>query len=74
MKSSWICSRNDMFGNVGVIIAGISVAYFNSMWPDIIVGMGIAGLAIYFSIGIIKESKQHSHKKFDTAGRKCKIE
>jgi len=62
MKSSWICSRNDMFGNVGVIIAGILVAYFNSMWPDIIVGMGIAGLAVYFSLKIIQESKQHSHK------------
>ena len=62
MKSSWICSRNDMFGNVGVIIAGISVAYFNSMWPDIIVGMGIAGLAVYFSAGIIKDVHMHNVK------------
>ncbi|MDO8524263.1 MAG: cation diffusion facilitator family transporter [bacterium] len=59
MKSAWICSRNDVYGNISVIGAGILVGYFNSMWPDIIVGMGMAGLVLYFSVKIIKESKQH---------------
>ncbi len=59
IKSAWICSRNDLYGNMSVIGAGFLVGYFNSMWPDTIVGLGIAGLALYFSIEIIKESKQH---------------
>ena len=59
MKSVWICSRNDVYGNISVIGAGILVGYFNSMWPDIIVGMGMAGLVLYFSIKIIKESKKY---------------
>ncbi len=61
IKSAWVCSRNDIYGNIGVIIAGILVGYFNSMWPDIIVGIGIAGLAVYFSIGVIKESLKHTN-------------
>jgi Co/Zn/Cd efflux system component len=63
MKSSWICSRNDVYGNVSVIGAGILVGYFNSMWPDIIVGLGIAGLVLYFSVKIIIESKTYCVKK-----------
>ncbi|OGZ77764.1 MAG: hypothetical protein A2256_01035 [Candidatus Staskawiczbacteria bacterium RIFOXYA2_FULL_32_7] len=64
MRSSWICSRNDVFSNIGVIMAGILVAYFNSMWPDIIIGIGIASLAIYFSVAIIKESNKHNKSLF----------
>lgn len=60
MKSAWICSRNDLYGNVSVICTGILVGYFNSMWPDIIVGLSIATLVIYFSITVIKESIIHT--------------
>ncbi|HBQ20642.1 MAG: hypothetical protein A2Z91_07910 [Deltaproteobacteria bacterium GWA2_38_16] len=60
LKSSWICSRNDLYGNVSVIGAGILVGYFNSMWPDIIVGLGIAVLVLYFSVMVIKESLAHT--------------
>ena len=56
LKSAWTCSRNDLFGNVGVIGAGILVGYFSSMWPDVIIGLGIAALVSYFSISVIRES------------------
>lgn len=59
LKSAWVCSRNDLYGNIGVIGAGILVGYYNSMWPDIIVGLGIAGLVLYFSATVIKESLLH---------------
>ena len=56
LKSAWTCSRNDLFGNTGVIGAGLLVGYFNSMWPDIIIAIGVATLVIYFSIAVIRES------------------
>src|SRR3989338_9934153 len=56
VKSAWICSRNDVFANISVIIAGILVGYFNSMWPDILVGLGIAFIVLQSSVGIIKEA------------------
>ena len=60
LKSAWTCSRNDLFGNTGVIGAGILVGFFNSMWPDVIIGLGIAALVIYFSINVIRESLIHA--------------
>ncbi|KKR43836.1 MAG: hypothetical protein UT78_C0001G0022 [Candidatus Nomurabacteria bacterium GW2011_GWF2_40_12] len=55
-RSSWICSRNDIWANVAVIIAGLLVGYFNSMVPDIIAGLGIVIVVLYSSFHIIKES------------------
>jgi len=57
MKSTWICSRNDVLTNIGVVVAAGLVAYLNSALPDIIVGSAIAGLVLHSSYGILKESR-----------------
>ena len=62
VKSAWICTRNDVFANIGVIVAGILVGYFSSMWPDIIIGLGIAFIVLQSSIGIIKEAFKHKRE------------
>jgi cation diffusion facilitator family transporter len=61
MKSAWICSRNDVTTNIVVIIAGFFVIYFNSMWPDIIVGLGMSFIVLHSSLQIVRESWQQSH-------------
>ena len=38
MKASWIFSANDVVANLGIIIAGILVAYTGSRYPDLIIG------------------------------------
>ncbi|OGY34468.1 MAG: hypothetical protein A3E37_04830 [Candidatus Andersenbacteria bacterium RIFCSPHIGHO2_12_FULL_46_9] len=63
VRSAWICSRNDVFANIGVIIAGLLVARFNSMWPDVTVGLIIAFIVIQSSFQIIKESLEHSKQQ-----------
>ncbi len=60
IRASWICSRNDMISNVGVLLAAGLVAYFQSGIPDIVIGLLIAGIVISSSINIIKQS---IHKK-----------
>ena len=60
VRSSWICSRNDVVANIGVIIAGLLVAKFNSIWPDVTAGLIIAFIVIQSSIQIIKESLSHN--------------
>jgi cation diffusion facilitator family transporter len=60
VRSAWICSRNDVLANIGVIIAGLLVARFNSMWPDVTVGLIIAFIVIQSSFQIIKESLDHN--------------
>ncbi len=59
VRSAWICSRNDIVANIGVIIAGLLVAKFNSIWPDVVVGFIIAFIVLQSSLQIIKESSSH---------------
>lgn len=61
MRSAWICSRNDVMGNIGVIIAGLLVTKFHSMWPDVVTGFLIAFFVIRSSLQIIKESWNHNN-------------
>ncbi|MFA6096038.1 MAG: cation diffusion facilitator family transporter [Candidatus Paceibacterota bacterium] len=63
VRSSWLCSRNDMLANVGVIAAGFLVAHFNSIWPDITIGFIIALIVIRSSLQIIIESLRHINNR-----------
>jgi Co/Zn/Cd efflux system component len=56
MSSVWLCSRNDLFANSGVIIAGLAVIYSQSRWPDIIVGGIIAALFLNSAISVLQQS------------------
>jgi Co/Zn/Cd efflux system component len=42
MKASWIFSTNDVLANLGVIIAGVLVAWTGSNYPDLMIGALIA--------------------------------
>jgi Co/Zn/Cd efflux system component len=57
MKSTWICSRNDIISNVSVIGASFLVAASGSGIPDWVVGFIIAGLFLKSSVSVIREAK-----------------
>ena len=46
MRSVWICSRNDVIGNLAVLLAAVGVFGTGTGWPDLLVAaiMGILGL------------------------------
>lgn len=44
MSSVWLCSRNDLIANLGVIAAAAAVWFTGTRWPDIIVGVAITAL------------------------------
>jgi Co/Zn/Cd efflux system component len=46
MRSAWICSRNDVLGNLAVLLAAMGVFGIGTGWPDIIVATIMAGLAL----------------------------
>lgn len=56
MKSTYICSRNDIISNTGVILAAFLVGLTQSKWPDIIVGYIIAALFFKSAYPILTES------------------
>lgn len=58
MRATWIFSKNDVIANLGVITAGVLVAYFNSAIPDLIIGCIISAVVIRGGVQIIKEAKE----------------
>ena len=57
MRSAWLCSRNDVLANLGVLAAAGGVAWTGSHWPDLAVGVVIAGLILQSSFGIFKDAR-----------------
>jgi cation diffusion facilitator family transporter len=57
MKSTWICSRNDIFANSAVLGAAWLVSRTGLQWPDLVVGLCIAFLFLSSAVGIIRESR-----------------
>ena len=54
MRSAWLCSRNDVVANVGVLLAAAGVAITGSGWPDIIVGLLIAAMFGESAVRVIR--------------------
>jgi Co/Zn/Cd efflux system component len=58
MRSAWLCSRNDVMANAGVLLAGAGVAVTGSAWPDVAVGLLIAGLFGASAIDVIRSARR----------------
>jgi len=56
MRSVWLCSRNDVIGNIGVLCAAGLVAITDHFWPDILVGGVLATLFVWTGIGVLREA------------------
>ena len=56
LSSSWVCSRNDIISNVGVILAAAAVFLLHSKWPDILVGMFVALVFLNSAVNVMKEA------------------
>jgi Co/Zn/Cd efflux system component len=46
MRSAWICTRNDVLGNIAVLFAALGVFGTGTAWPDIVVAAIMAVLAL----------------------------
>jgi cation diffusion facilitator family transporter len=57
LRATWICSRNDMLGNVGVLAAAGMVSWLNARWPDILIGLLIAAIVIRSAVRIAREAR-----------------
>lgn len=56
LRSTWLCSRNDLIANVAVIASAGVVATTASVWPDALVGIALAALWLGTSLRILRES------------------
>jgi cation diffusion facilitator family transporter len=55
MRSTWLCSRNDLVANVGVLAAAGATYALASRWPDIVVGCVIAALFLRSALGVLRD-------------------
>jgi Co/Zn/Cd efflux system component len=58
MRSAWLCSRNDVTANAGVLLAAGGVGITGSAWPDIGVGLLIAAVFVTSAVGVSRRARQ----------------
>jgi Co/Zn/Cd efflux system component len=58
MRSVWICSRNDVLGNLAVLLAALGVFGTGTGWPDIVVAAVMAGLALQGAWIVVQRARQ----------------
>jgi Co/Zn/Cd efflux system component len=56
LRSTWLCSRNDLIANLAVIASAGAVAVTGSAWPDLLVGGGLALLWLRTSLRVLREA------------------
>jgi cation diffusion facilitator family transporter len=56
MSSTWLCSRNDLIANVGVLLAAGCSYWLVSQWPDIVVGVIIASLFLSSALRVLRQA------------------
>lgn len=61
MRSTWLCSRNDLLANLGVLLAAALGSIWLSRWPDIIVGLAIVALFLRSSWSVLQEAIKAWH-------------
>jgi len=56
MRSAWICTRNDVLGNLAVLLAAVGVFGTGRGWPDLIVAIVMAALALQGATAVVRQA------------------
>jgi Co/Zn/Cd efflux system component len=58
MRSVWLCSRNDLVNNIGVIGAAGLVAWLRNPWPDLVIGTLVALLFLRTAASVLAGARE----------------
>ncbi|SEP58144.1 Co/Zn/Cd efflux system component [Azotobacter beijerinckii] len=58
MRAVWLCSRNDAIGNLAVMLAAAGVFGTGSGWPDALVALLMAALALSAGTAVVRQARQ----------------
>jgi Co/Zn/Cd efflux system component len=56
--AAFLSARNDVLANVAIILAGLITAYTLSIWPDLLVGLGIAAINADAALKVYKAAQR----------------
>ena len=71
LRSVWLCSRNDLVNNLGVIAAAGAVAWLGRGWPDLVVGALVAALFLHTSYEVLRTAIQQLRQPAPEPMRSC---
>jgi Co/Zn/Cd efflux system component len=57
-RSVWLCSRNDALGNLAVLAAAAGVWASARGWPDVVVALVLAGLALSSGWSVMRHAQR----------------
>ena len=66
MRAATTFSFNDFISNGGIIIAGIVVLITGANWPDLVVGIAVACIALYGGVQILRDTHMDVHEEAGT--------
>lgn len=61
MRSTWLCSRNDIIANIGTLLAAVGVYLTVSRWPDLIIGLIITTIFLKSAWYVLSEAMSQLH-------------
>ncbi len=57
LRAVWLCSRNDAIGNLAVLAAAAGVFASGTAWPDLLVGLVMAALAVWAGLSVMRQAR-----------------
>jgi len=61
LRAATTFSFNDFISNGGIIVAGIIVMLTGANWPDLVVGVAVAAVALYGAVDILRDAHKDKH-------------
>lgn len=71
MRSVWLCSRNDLVNNLGVIVAAGLVVWLDAAWPDLVVGTLVALLFLRTAATVLRGGWRDWHAPPAAEASRC---
>ncbi len=68
-RAAFLSARNDVIGNVAIVVAGGVTALWPSIWPDIVVGLGIAALNADSARDVLSAARREHRAAASPSGR-----
>lgn len=62
LRAATTFSFNDFISNGGIVIAGVAVLFTGANWPDLVVGIAVACIAVYGGIEILRDAHQEGRR------------
>lgn len=69
LRAATTFSLNDFAANGGIIISGIVVLWTGSNWPDLLVGLAVAAIAVYGGVDILQDANQDGRESREKVAR-----